>query len=294
MASHPSLFTAFLLFICTALFLIASTSSSQNVTLSLYYETLCPYCADFIVNHLVKVFDKGLISIVNLRLIPWGNAFIQPNGSFVCQVSTAIIFCFFCFLEVNSMFWITFFYGGVSKTLQHGTNECFLNAIEACTVTIYPDAVSLPCRNQFPNRIFSHVHGLLWSAACDGLIFTFFPWFRSGILDLYTVLRKCPWKTRWTSGLIALVWVGWAKHQLIATQVDMGKWWVSFLLTTVWLSDPIYTTAKFHFFNSLSLNDDEMQLQRKYAAETSQLNPPHRFVPWVVVNNQPLREVSLL
>lgn len=109
MASHPSLFTAFLLFICTALFLIASTSSSQNVTLSLYYETLCPYCADFIVNHLVKVFDKGLISIVNLRLIPWGNAFIQPNGSFVCQVSTAIIFCF---LEVNSMFWFTFFYGG--------------------------------------------------------------------------------------------------------------------------------------------------------------------------------------
>lgn len=31
-------------------------------------------------------------------------------------------------------------------------------------------------------------------------------------------------------------------------------------------------------------------LERKYAAETSQLNPPHRFVPWVVVNNQPLRE----
>lgn len=36
----------------------------------------------------------------------------------------------------------------------------------------------------------------------------------------------------------------------------------------------------------------DSQLENKYAKETSQLNPPHRFVPWVVVNNQPLQEVS--
>lgn len=34
-----------------------------------------------------------------------------------------------------------------------------------------------------------------------------------------------------------------------------------------------------------------MQLEQKYATETAQLKPPHRFVPWVVVNNQPLQEV---
>lgn len=33
------------------------------------------------------------------------------------------------------------------------------------------------------------------------------------------------------------------------------------------------------------------QIEQKYAKETAQLNPPHRFVPWVVVNNQALQEV---
>lgn len=32
------------------------------------------------------------------------------------------------------------------------------------------------------------------------------------------------------------------------------------------------------------------QLELKYAEETSELNPAHTFVPWVVVNNQPLQE----
>lgn len=36
---------------------------------------------------------------------------------------------------------------------------------------------------------------------------------------------------------------------------------------------------------------DNMQLEQKFAAETAQLNPPHRFVPWVLVNNQPIQEV---
>lgn len=36
-----------------------------------------------------------------------------------------------------------------------------------------------------------------------------------------------------------------------------------------------------------------LQLEQRHAYETAKLNPPHRFVPWVVVNNQPLEEVSL-
>lgn len=63
-----------------------SVSSEQKVTVSLYYESLCPYCANFIVNSLVKLFEKGLISIVDLRLVPWGNSWIQSDGSFGCQV----------------------------------------------------------------------------------------------------------------------------------------------------------------------------------------------------------------
>lgn len=34
------------------------------------------------------------------------------------------------------------------------------------------------------------------------------------------------------------------------------------------------------------------QLEKAYADETASLNPNHRFVPWVLVNNQPLQEVS--
>ncbi|CAJ2656063.1 unnamed protein product [Trifolium pratense] len=83
-----------------------SSNSVNKVTMSIYYESLCPFCADFIVNHLVKLFQTNLISIVNLRLVPWGNAWIKPDGTFDCQ---------------------------------HGNDECVLNTVEACTIKIYPD-----------------------------------------------------------------------------------------------------------------------------------------------------------
>lgn len=59
--------------------------NNEKVNLSLYYETLCPYCASFISDNLVKVFQNDLDTIVNLRLVPWGNAFIVGNRT-QCQV----------------------------------------------------------------------------------------------------------------------------------------------------------------------------------------------------------------
>lgn len=35
-----------------------------------------------------------------------------------------------------------------------------------------------------------------------------------------------------------------------------------------------------------------VQLELGYAAETNNLKPPHRYVPWVVVDGQPLYDVS--
>ncbi|KAM1038288.1 hypothetical protein ACFX13_033729 [Malus domestica] len=74
----------------------------QKVTLSVYYETLCPYCATFIETNLARIFAKGLITILNLRLVPWGNA------------STAT----FC---------------------QHGPDVCKLNSLEACALDVLQD-----------------------------------------------------------------------------------------------------------------------------------------------------------
>ena len=37
-----------------------------------------------------------------------------------------------------------------------------------------------------------------------------------------------------------------------------------------------------------------LQLELEYAAETDNLQPPHKYVPWVVVDGQPLYEVCFL
>ncbi|XP_034222716.1 gamma-interferon-responsive lysosomal thiol protein-like isoform X2 [Prunus dulcis] len=105
----------FFFFLLLLLIIPSYCNASEKVSVALYYETLCPYCADFIVNHLVKLFQNGLISIINLRLVPWGNAWLNSDGSFSCQ---------------------------------HGSDECLLNTIEACTISIYPDV----------NRHFAFIH----------------------------------------------------------------------------------------------------------------------------------------
>ncbi|XP_024038206.1 GILT-like protein F37H8.5 isoform X1 [Citrus clementina] len=181
--------TKLLTFFFPASLLLLSISpfgSSENVTVSVYYETLCPYCADFIVNHLVKLFQKGLNSIVNLRMIPWGNSMMQPDGTFVCQ---------------------------------HGPGECLLNTIEACTISIYPDVV----------QHFSFIHCV----------------------------------------------------ERLALEKRQAEWINCFELTKLGRV-PIDC-----YRNGLG-----KLLEQKYATETAQLKPPHRFVPWVVVNNQPLQRTS--
>lgn len=54
-------------------------------------------------------------------------------------------------------------------------------------------------------------------------------------------------------------------------------------------------SVSFLFFLGWTLSKaNEMQLEQNYASETTHLNPPHRFVPWVIVDNHPLQEVSQL
>ena len=63
-----------------------SLISAEKVKLDLYYETLCPFSAKFIAEQLPRIFDNGLIDIITLQLVPWGNAVVRPNKTFECQV----------------------------------------------------------------------------------------------------------------------------------------------------------------------------------------------------------------
>ncbi|XP_065854046.1 gamma-interferon-responsive lysosomal thiol protein-like [Euphorbia lathyris] len=99
---------AFSLFIpFTLIFLISPPCYAGKVNLSVYYETLCPACANFIVRNLMTIFNNGLTEIINLRMVPWGNAHITTvNGTVVCQ---------------------------------NGFEECKLNTIQACAVNVWHD-----------------------------------------------------------------------------------------------------------------------------------------------------------
>nr|GEW92891.1 thioredoxin superfamily protein [Tanacetum cinerariifolium] len=67
-------------------------NKEEIVKLELYYEALCPDCEDFVVNYLYKIFENGLISIVDLKLSPYGNAKISSDGSIVCQQELCLSF----------------------------------------------------------------------------------------------------------------------------------------------------------------------------------------------------------
>ncbi|KAL8504892.1 hypothetical protein ACS0TY_016184 [Phlomoides rotata] len=164
---------------------ISSSENDNLVDVSLYYESLCPYCATFIVNNLVKIFQTDLISIVNLRLIPWGNTQVQPNNTWICQ---------------------------------HGVDECQLDVTEACAINTWP-------------KVETHFRFIY-------------------CVERLHLMNK---HTQWESCFSAI-------------GLD---------------SKPL---------NDCYNNGLGFQLENSYAEETANLNPRHRFVPWVVVNNFPLQE----
>ncbi|XP_062028667.1 gamma-interferon-responsive lysosomal thiol protein-like [Rosa rugosa] len=85
--------------------------ANQKVTLSLYYDSLSTSCATLIiVKNLAKIFDDDLITILNLILVPWGDAYANKSNN-----STA-----FC---------------------QHRPDGCKLNFLEACAIDVMHDVV---------------------------------------------------------------------------------------------------------------------------------------------------------
>ncbi|XP_031271848.1 gamma-interferon-responsive lysosomal thiol protein isoform X2 [Pistacia vera] len=179
---------SFFFFSCSVLASRTFPSDTDKVELGLYYESLCPYSANFIINYLVKVFeDDDLLSVVDLHLYPWGNAKIR-NGT------------------------------KTTFDCQHGPSECLLNTVEACAIAIWPDV----------NEHFQFIY------CVETLVYE----------------HKYPeWETCFEK---------------------LG-------LDPKAISD-CYTSG----------NGTELELH--YAAETNSLEPPHQYVPWVVVDGQPLYE----
>ncbi|ONI03801.1 hypothetical protein PRUPE_6G283200 [Prunus persica] len=161
-----------------------SRIEAQKVTLSVYYETLCPFCATFIVKNLAQIFDNNLITILNLRLVPWGKASTNSSKN--------------------------------STVCQHGPDECRLNSVEACAINVLHDV----------NKYFALIYCIEF-LAIEG--------------------RQKEWQTCFSSlGLP---------------------------------SKPILDCYK---------SGNGTKIEQKYANETMHLNPPLKFLPWLVLNNQPI------
>ncbi|XP_039131966.1 gamma-interferon-responsive lysosomal thiol protein-like [Dioscorea cayenensis subsp. rotundata] len=165
------------------LLLFSSSASSRRVSLAIYYESLCPYCSSFIVDRLPSIFNNGLISYVDLHLVPFGNAEIGSDGSITCQ---------------------------------HGSDECFLNYIEACAISVWPD----------PHVHFSFIH------CVENLV-----------------------------------------------EQNLYNQWSSCFRSTGLNSQPVVDCYN---------KGTGSKLELQYAAQTNALQPPHQYVPWVLVDGQPL------
>ncbi|XP_017084211.1 GILT-like protein 2 [Drosophila eugracilis] len=87
------------------------TPQADRLPVNLYYETLCPYCKEFVTKQLdYSMFLRERLQHSDLTLVPYGNAVIDANGNVECQ---------------------------------HGVDECELNAWHACILEHHDIYISL-------------------------------------------------------------------------------------------------------------------------------------------------------
>lgn len=84
-------------------------TDDQKVNLTLYYETLNPDSALFLVEEINGVFDNDLITILNLRLVPWGKAYTnKSDNAILCQV--VLYLSLAIFFIVKSAYYVPYIY----------------------------------------------------------------------------------------------------------------------------------------------------------------------------------------
>ena len=86
MAARLAVPALLLLLVASSLAAAAGGEGPGKVAVALYYETLCPYSARFVVDNLARIFEDGLLDAVDLTLVPYGNARVHAGGELTCQV----------------------------------------------------------------------------------------------------------------------------------------------------------------------------------------------------------------
>nr|AIU34503.1 gamma-interferon-inducible lysosomal thiol reductase [Stichopus monotuberculatus] len=85
------------------------TAQAPPVGVALYYESLCPGCREFIADQLYPTWQKLGNDVINITLVPYGNAkeqFVNNSWEFTCQ---------------------------------HGVQECRGNILETCILYVAKD-----------------------------------------------------------------------------------------------------------------------------------------------------------
>lgn len=89
-----------------SILVVVAVGASSPVEVLVCTEALCPDCEHFVADHLVSVYEELGPEVMNLKLVPYGNAKLLANGTAVCQ---------------------------------HGVGECDANIYELCAISLHPD-----------------------------------------------------------------------------------------------------------------------------------------------------------
>ncbi|XP_014776192.1 gamma-interferon-inducible lysosomal thiol reductase [Octopus bimaculoides] len=92
---------------------LSPATENSKVTVSVYYESRCPFSIKFLLDQVMKAFAK-VGDIMTVDLVPFGNSHVRKIGS-------KVVF-----------------------TCQHGPTECAANIVETCAVRLLPVKQHLP------------------------------------------------------------------------------------------------------------------------------------------------------